>query len=350
MIFLKFSLYTINLYLLIRLTYIIKRARPSWNKYILFFCLCLLVFPCFKLNSIYSIASIHFFILWILFESIQKYRKHIIKLFHIFIIFVFTLSITCLGMINMQNIQRTEYTINTNKQIDNTKIIALSDLHYPTTMSAEKLNELIAKLKNEEPSFYLLVGDIVDEFTTKNEMNEVFHCFGVLTDTAPVFYVLGNHDLQKYNSNPDYSKQDLINTLNKKNIQFLEDTACEIGDITLIGREDHSQKKRQSIFELIQNQNKENFMIVADHKPIEMSENAYHEIDLQISGHTHNGQVFPVGYLFNLLPIQDSVYGLKQINDFYSITTSGVAGWGFNFRTQGISEYVVINIKSTKKT
>ena len=77
---------------------------------------------------------------------------------------------------------------------------------------------------------------------------------------------------------------------------------------------------------------------------MDLQENAEAGIDLQLSGHTHAGQIWPMGFLSKLVGVNEEYYGLHDIKDFKVIVSSGMAGWGYPIRTEGPSEYVVINV------
>ena len=81
-------------------------------------------------------------------------------------------------------------------------------------------------------------------------------------------------------------------------------------------------------------------MILADHQPVQIEENVRQGVDLQLSGHTHAGQFFPIGYMNTLFGTYN--YGMFEIEESQAIVSSGMGGWGFPFRTQGICEYVEV--------
>ena len=69
-------------------------------------------------------------------------------------------------------------------------------------------------------------------------------------------------------------------------------------------------------------------------------------IDLQLSGHTHAGQVFPMLPLWNLLGINEMNYGYRHDDNFNAIVSSGMGTWGFAMRTSKNCEIVVIDLIS----
>lgn len=85
--------------------------------------------------------------------------------------------------------------------------------------------------------------------------------------------------------------------------------------------------------------------IVLDHQPRGTKENIKNNIDLQLSGHTHNGQMFSLSYSYHLQSDFAGNYGKETFKHHTKIISSGLVDWGFPIRTKGICEYVVVNIK-----
>ncbi len=88
----------------------------------------------------------------------------------------------------------------------------------------------------------------------------------------------------------------------------------------------------------------EKYDVVIDHQPVQSEEVREAGADLMLSGHTHNGQLWPFGYLIHLHPNMDQVSGIRQEDGFTQITSDGIGGWGFAARTAGNSEYVVVDV------
>ncbi len=81
---------------------------------------------------------------------------------------------------------------------------------------------------------------------------------------------------------------------------------------------------------------------ISNEAELEAEENAAAGVDIMLSGHTHAGQLFPVGYLTDWIGGMN--YGLYQTENCQSIVSSGFAGWGYGIRTQGHCEYVIVDI------
>ena len=88
--------------------------------------------------------------------------------------------------------------------------------------------------------------------------------------------------------------------------------------------------------------------IVLDHQPQGTKENIKNNIDLQLSGHTHNGQMFSLSYSYHLQSDFAGNYGKETFKHHTKIISSGLVGLGFPIRTECICEYEVVNIKQDK--
>ena len=117
------------------------------------------------------------------------------------------------------------------------------------------------------------------------------------------------------------------------------------GELTLAGRDDAAwgnTSNRMHTDELLSGADLESFIIVADHQPIEYDECSANGADLELSGHTHAGQIWPVGPLTELGG--DLNYGLYHKEGMAVIVSSGIAGWSYTIRTGKRCEYVVVHI------
>lgn len=250
------------------------------------------------------------------------------------------------GYLNMTHPIRTEYTVKTEKNIGDYTIALITDTHYGTIQDTEILKEKVREINLQKPDMVILGGDIVEEGTTKEKMQEVFKLFGEMETTYGVYYVYGNHDSQPYTSTPAYTKEELAETISDNGIRILEDTCVEINrELILAGRADAAwgnASGRASSEELLGNTDKEKYIIVADHQPIEAKENAAMGADLELSGHTHAGQIWPVGCITELMGQLN--YGEYQQDGCRVIVSSGFTGWGYPIRTQEHCEYVMIHI------
>lgn len=246
-------------------------------------------------------------------------------------------SIVLYGIFNMSNIVKTEYDVFTDKELkQDYRIAMVSDIHFGNSVDMEKLHKLVDDISNENPDLLLIVGDITDEGTDKALYSEIFDTLAKTKTQFGSYYVFGNHD--------KVSREIIEYT----GINVLEDEVRVINnDFILAGHKDASFKNKNSrmpINELLENQNMSSFILLMDHQPAQYEENEKACVDLQVSGHTHAGQVFPGGLLTATIGGNDFNYGKYSNNSFQAIVSSGASGWGFNFRTEQHSEFVIINL------
>lgn len=148
-----------------------------------------------------------------------------------------------------------------------------------------------------------------------------------LTKVAPVY---GNHE-----NKTKFTKNKINHEIKINNITILNDQEVHLNNIILIGRKDYHLTNKT-------------YNIVLDHQPQGTKENIKNNVDLQLSGHTHNGQISPLSYSYHLQPDFAGNYGKETFKNYTKIISSGLVGWGFPIRTEGICEYVVVNIKQNK--
>ena len=227
------------------------------------------------------------------------------------------------------------------------KILVLSDLHTGLTLNGEQLEQKVAEMSYQNPDVVILDGDIVDESTTFEQMQEAFLILSKISNRYGIYYVYGNHDKNAYTSKPNYTPEQLKETIISTGINILEDTTQVINnELVLIGRADKGDmvNVRKDISELVDGLNSSMEWIVLDHQPADYKLCEQNGADMIISGHTHAGQIWPIGFLSSILHLDEMNYGYKVNNNMTAIVTSGIAGWGFPLRTSKHSEYLVINI------
>ena len=266
---------------------------------------------------------------------------------------VMTLSVLAYAYVNMHHVVVTEYTVSTKKDIrdEGYEIVFLSDLHFGTTMDQEQLSEYCDQIEEEEPDLVVLGGDIVDESASLQQVREAFGTLGRIDSTYGVYYVYGNHDKGRYAKNCDFTEQQLSQTIRESGIGILEDETVEInGELSLSGRQDRSDarrsdRKRKSAARLLKDIPDSSFHILADHQPRGMEKNEKAGYDLMLSGHTHAGQMWPVGLITTLFDKETVNYGRESFGDMELIVSSGIAGWGYPLRTGKHCEFVVVHLK-----
>lgn len=266
-------------------------------------------------------------------------------------VLLFVVVVAGYGYFNMRSIRQTSYRITSEKEVGAYRILFLTDVHYGAVQDTDVLKRSIDKMNAQKPDLVILGGDIVEEGTSKEEMQEVFRLLGGLHQKYGVYYVYGNHDRQPYTKRRTYTDAELAAAISAGGIEILEDSCKEIGeDLALAGRGDAAwgaTRRRASAEAILDGVSRDRFLIMADHQPIGVEENDRQGVDLELSGHTHAGQIFPMGPLSEWMGVYN--YGAYQQGNCNVIVSSGVAGWAYSIRTGERCEYVVVDIAGNRK-
>lgn len=258
------------------------------------------------------------------------------------------------GWYGAHYVRQTDYVIQTPKKVGTIRIALFADSHTGTTFHGEGFAEHMRKIQEQKPDVVLVVGDFVDDDTSKEDMIACCQALGEMQTTYGVYYVFGNHDKGYY---PDeyrgYGEAELVAELQKNHVTVLQDEHVQIDDrFYIIGRQDHSVDMmggngRASMEELMQDVDRDCFSIVLDHQPADYAAQAASGADLVVSGHTHGGQLFPLMNLEEWLGFtpDDKVYGYEKRDATNFVVTSGISDWAIKFKTGCYSEYVMIEVQ-----
>ena len=250
------------------------------------------------------------------------------------------------------NVWQTDYNLSTNKDLPALKAAMFADSHIGTTFDDKGFAKLLKTIQAQSPDIVFIVGDYVDDETTKEHMINATRSLGQMKTTYGIYYVLGNHDKGYYGAaHRGFSEDDLLYELKKNGINILQDESILVDNsFYVIGRRDYSVQheqggKRKSIEELTKDLDKSKYMIVLDHQPVEYNKEADAKVDLVLNGHTHGGQLFPFNQVGKWIKANDLIYGHERRKDTDFIVTSGISDWAIKFKTGTKSEFVMINIR-----
>lgn len=256
------------------------------------------------------------------------------------------------GYVNMYTIRQTDYTLYTDKDIreEGYRVVLVADVHYGVSLRDEQLQAACDRISAENTDMVILCGDIVDENTTKEQMEACFRIFGSIQSRYGVFYIYGNHDRSLPGSTHSFTPEELEENIISNGITIVRDEVLPITEeFLLVGREDEGYSgfpnDRLSAAELVEGVSQESFLLFAEHKPVSYGENAAAGADLILSGHTHGGQMWPINLFMAITATNDNLYGSMAYTDATTgIVTSGLACWGFDVKNAAPSEYVVVTI------
>ena len=268
--------------------------------------------------------------------------------------------ISIYGTINARNIRTTSYEVTINKRATGFKslnIVLVADLHIGYNVGYRQIEKMVEKINKEKPDVVIMAGDIFDnDYEAIDNPNAIINSFRRIKSKYGIFAVYGNHDIDEktlagftfdYNSKK-MSDLRMDKMLSDSNIKLLRDDYVMLdGEIYIYGRPDYKRlgrgiSKRKTPTEITSNLDTTKPIILIDHQPRELQELASAKIDLDLSGHTHNGQLFPGTVLTKFM--WKNAYGYKQIGNLHSVVTSGVGLYGPNMRVGSIAEIVVVKV------
>ena len=176
------------------------------------------------------------------------------------------------GNIHYHNKQRQEINLTTDKHLERPlKIVMLSDLHAGFHNRRAEVGRWVNMINAEKADLILIAGDMIDGNVrpllaqgTAEELQRI---------NAPTFACLGNHE---YITGIDKA----MNLLEQTGIRILRDKSISIGDVTIIGRDDRSNRSRKSVAKLMQGVTRGDYIILLDHQPFNLAEAEQNGVDL----------------------------------------------------------------------
>lgn len=341
-------LYAINKFK--NFSYLKEVKLESKKKYIIIisiFCIFLAVALILDFINMF-IFLFHFVLISLLVSLIFKIIKNHNYDLATLISIVITIIYLGYGFYSAYNVRKTTYNLTTNKNVEEIKIAQVTDSHLGTTFHATKFKDYILDIASQNPDLIVITGDFVDDGSTKDDLIKSLEVFKSISLKYGVYFVFGNHDKGLMNTR-DFTESELRDELIKNNVIILEDKAVNLGDdIILVGRQDRSTSGRKSAAELINDLDKNKYIIVLDHQPNDYEALSKTNADLVLSGHTHGGQMIPLGQIGLMLGANDRIYGYEKRNNTDFIVSSGISDWAIKFKTGVFSEYVMINVKKAK--
>lgn len=264
-----------------------------------------------------------------------------------FFLFICVISavfvIVFFGFINARipRVKKLDIKIAKPSKFKSLRIAAASDIHLGTIISRQMLEKIVVLINSLDADIVLLPGDVVDEDigpVIKQNLGETLRKikskFGVYAITGNHEYIGGVEPACKY--------------LEEHGIVMLRDKVIDIENgIYIAGREDRSIKQfsgnlRKPIEEVLCGVDKSKPLILMDHQPVKLIEAAENGVDLQLSGHTHHGQLWPFNFITKKVYELSRGYKVKKKTQYY--VSCGVGTWGPPVRTGNRPEIVNINL------
>lgn len=255
--------------------------------------------------------------------------------------------IVAIGHINAISPKINRLSIELDKKangLDELNIALVSDIHMGTVIGPRRMTKLVNKVSELKPDIILLAGDIVDEDLQPVIRHNLGEVLIKLKAPLGVYGITGNHEYIG-------GVAQAVKYLEDHNIVFLRDSAMKVNNsFYLVGREDRSKnsrgKMRKDIDSLLVGVDHSLPIIMLDHQPFDLDKVVNSKVDIQFSGHTHHGQLWPLNYITEA--IYEVSRGYKKVNDTHFYVSNGFGTWGPPVRIGNRPEIVLLNLKFAK--
>jgi predicted MPP superfamily phosphohydrolase len=260
------------------------------------------------------------------------------------IILLLLIALLAYGTWNARNPVVREYNITVPKsagKVNKLNIVMISDIHLGSIISNERLEKMVDDINSLKPDAVFIAGDIIDSNIGPFLKENMGDTLRKIHAPLGVYASPGNHDYMGGNLDT------LVESLNKAGIRMLADETLRVGDsFYVVGRNDasgsrYSGQPRKDINELLAGVDKDLPIILLDHQPIELDKAEASGADIQFSGHTHRGQLYPNQFITGRIFELD--WGYLKKGRLNAIVSAGIGTWGPPIRIGSRSE--IVNVK-----
>ena len=225
----------------------------------------------------------------------------------------------------------------------NMRVIAISDIHWDTLADPVVIERAVELINTRSPDVVLILGDSVTNDSSRFINEKAPQLLGQIQATYGTYVITGNHDFY------DGKVEELMQAYKQAGMIILRDETTKVADsLWLVGREDYGGMRglvvhpRAELTELLALTNQSEPVLVLDHQPRNLDANSALGFDIELSGHTHGGQIWPITALASRL--YDLNHGLKTIGSTHFIVTCGIGYWGPPLRLGTTSEVLELNL------
>jgi predicted MPP superfamily phosphohydrolase len=256
-----------------------------------------------------------------------------------------TVLLIVVGFINAVNPVVKRYDLSVDKSFSDgygpMRIVAVSDIHLGSVIRKRSMRHLSEMIKDEKPDLVLFLGDLIDGSIGPVLRGDLLSYLSLPDLQYGKYAITGNHEYIG-----DIKKT--VPYIESKGIRVLKDEVITLSNgVQIIGRLDRSANQgfingRASLDSLLAMTEAARPVILLDHQPYGLSDLAETTVDLQLSGHTHHGQIWPLTFITS--KIFELSHGYAMFGKTHVIVSSGFGIWGPRMRIGTRPEIVVINL------
>jgi len=222
------------------------------------------------------------------------------------------------------------------------RIAQISDVHLGLIVREERLKSILARVQEAQPDILVSTGDLLDG--QRNHLTQEAALLAAINPPLGKFAITGNHEFYA-------GLQDALDFTKASGFTILRQQGVTVGGITIVGVDDPAvrafgNEHAKSEHDLLSAQPKGNFTLLLKHRPA-IDPNSLGLFDLQLSGHTHKGQIFP----FNLLTwffYPQRAGQLTELRSGLLYLSRGTGTWGPPIRFLAPPEVTIIDLAPAK--
>ncbi len=223
------------------------------------------------------------------------------------------------------------------------RVVVASDIHLGTIIGRKMLDRIVSKINSADPDLVLFPGDVVDEDLAPVIRENLGESLRAIRARYGVYSITGNHEYIG-------GAEEACRYLQEHGVVVLRDSVAVLPDgLQLVGREDRSirqftGKVRKSLQDLLGSVDRTKPILMMDHQPFQLEEVSRAGVDVQLSGHTHHGQIWPINYITSA--IYEVSRGYVKLGDTHFYVSSGVGTWGPPVRLGNTPEILLLTLHS----
>ncbi|RPE36855.1 metallophosphoesterase [Kitasatospora cineracea] len=218
------------------------------------------------------------------------------------------------------------------------RIAVVSDIHLGPILGKAHTRRIVDTINAVQPDLITVVGDLVDG--TVPELGPAARPLADLRAKDGAYFVTGNHE---YFS----GAAPWVEFVRELGVHPLENDRVELAWFDLAGVNDiagTAQGQGPDYAKALDARDRSRASVLMAHQPVTIHDSVRHGVDLQLSGHTHGGQLWPGNYLAELA--NPTVAGLERYGDTQLYVTRGAGAWGPPVRVGAPSDITVVTLAS----